>query len=72
MTYDKGVPMPPDKRRKSGLSESFRRAAVGDSWTTESTFNTAQSMASRMGRAHGKRFAVRVAEGGQVRIWRLE
>lgn len=76
IAIESGVPLPTKETKKSRYP--FARMNVGDSFLIEGAKNSSsyeamrvRSAASHYARRDGKKFTVRVVEGG-IRVWRVE
>ncbi len=70
MEIQKNVPLPESRVKRSGITQTIRSLAVGDSFTLSYTKEAAKPI-YRYGQRTGVKLATR-REGDQLRVWRVE
>ncbi len=71
ITIEKGVPIPPDPRVKTGVMSAIRAMEVGDSLVLPKPAKNAGSYLNGP-RNEGRSFTVRRIDENSCRIWRIK
>ena len=72
ITIDKGVPLPDENSRKSGLTDAFRAMVAGDSFEVSNANRNFPSSAHTTARHAHIKGAVRKTGPDTYRVWRIE
>ena len=71
ITIEKGVPIPPDGRVKTGFMSAIRAMEVGDSLVLPKPSTRAGGYLSGL-RNEGRQFTARKIDENSCRIWRIK
>ena len=72
ITIEKGVPMPVENSKKSGITNTLRSMVVGDSFEVSSVNRNFPSSAHATAKLAHIKVAVRKTGPDTYRVWRIE